>query len=227
MKMNGPTIVAAALLSVTMCSNVSQGEEPVETQEVKKVDWDLYLAELPEQLDCHFTIERVGTAPGDKIHRSAFYRYNLTPDRNIKTSEALVQQLRREMKGVAVIQNTKNPAVIHLIEEPLLKIQDYVMDKKVDITYNGLIDKLAVELGKQVEGIGPRRGALIGDVPGDFRTQVKVDAKNQTVREVLTECVPLKDYSRVLWDTRTWKKKDGQYKTIVRYHGLRRLPPKK
>ena len=230
--MNGPTILAAALLWATMCPIVSQAAESVDKQEVKKLDWQLYLLELPEELDCHFTIERMGFRAGipRKIRKkdpSPFHRYDLTLDPNINTVQALVEKLRREMRGIAVIQDTKKPLVIHLVEERLLKIQDYVMDKTVSITYSGLIDKLAAELGKHVPGIESRRGGYIGQAMGDFHTQVEVDAKNQTVREVLTHCVPLKDYSRVLWDTSTWKKKDGQYKTSVQYHGPVRLPPKK
>ena len=225
--MNVQSILIAVLCMATVPLSISEGGDPQEMEEVKKVPWALYLAELPKQLDCHFTIERMGFMPGKKRDPSPFHRYDLTLDANINTVQGLVEKLRREMKGIAVIQDTKSPVVIHLVEERLLKIEDYVMEKKVDITYSGLIDKLAVELGKHVSGIGPRRGGPIGEGLGDFYTQVKVNAKNQTVREVLTECVPLKDYSRVLWDTRTWKKKDGQYQTIVRYHGLRRLPPKK
>jgi hypothetical protein len=198
----------------------------LEKQEVKKVGWDLYLAHVLEQLDCYFTIERMGFIPGEKRDSSPFHGRDLTLDPNVKTVEALVKKLRTEMKGIVVIQNAKNPAVIHLVEERLLEIEGYVMDKKVDVTYSGLIDELPGELGKHAPGIGFTRGGAIGEVFGDFKTQVKVDAKDQAVREVLTGCVPLKDYSPVLWDTKT-RKKDGQYKTIVRYHGPRRLPPKK
>ena len=83
------------------------------------------------------------------------------------------------------------------------------------------------EVGKHVPGIGYVSGCMIGEVPGDFQTQVKVDAKNQTARDVLTGCVPLKDYSAILWDAKTWEKEDGQYRTIIRYQGRRHLPPKK
>lgn len=223
--MNRRTILAAALVWTATWPTISQAEEPVETPEAKKVPWNVFLAELPEQLDYHVTIERLLRTQGEKRQPSAFDRDDLTLDPNIKTVESLVKKLRSEMKGVAVVQNTKNPAVIHLIDERLFNAEGYVMDKKVDITYSGLIDGLADEVGKHAPGIGSPTGALIGEVPGDFRTKVKVDAKDQTVREVVTGCVPLKDYSRMLWEAKTWKNKDGQYQTIVRYQGLRRLPP--
>jgi hypothetical protein len=223
--MSGQSVLASALLGIMVSLTTAQGEEPVGPHQAKKIDWALYLAELPEGLHCYFTIETMALMPGKgKIPPSPFHRYDLTPDRDIKTVDALAEKLRKEMKGIVVIQNTKNPAIIRLIDERLLKIPGYVMDKKVDIKYSGLIDKLAAELGKHVPGIEPRRGFPIGEVRQDYRTQVKVDAKNQTVREVLTGCVPLKDYSRVLWDTET--RKDGQYKTIVAYYGVWRLPPK-
>jgi len=151
---------------------------------------------------------------------SPFFRYDLTPDPNIKTVQALVEKLRRELKGIRVIQNAKNPAVIHLIAERLSRIEGYAMDKELDVKYSGVIGELPGEVGRHVPGIGFSRGAFIGEVPGDFRTQVKVDVKNQTVREVLTGCVPLKDYSGILWIATTWKKKDGQYQTTVRHQGL-------
>ena len=223
--MSGQSVLTSALLGITMSLTSTQGEELVGPQQAKKIDWELYLAELPEGLHCYFTIERMAFMPGKgKIPPSPFHRYDLTPDRDIKSVDALAEKLRKEMKGIVVIQNTKNPAIIHLIDERLLKIQGYVMDKKVDITYSGLIDGLAAELGKHVPRIEPRRNFPIGQTRQDSRTRVKVDAKNQTVREVLTGCVPLIDYSPVLWDTETWK--DGEYKTVVAYHGVWRLPPK-
>ena len=222
--MNRLTILAAALVWTAMWPTISQAAETVETPEVKKVPWDVFLAELPEQLDYHVTVERLLRIRGEKRQPSPFDRDDLTLDPNIKTVESLVNKLRSKMKGVAVIQNAKNPAVIHLIDERLLKREGYGIDRKVDITYSGLIDDLGDALGRQVPGIGSPRGALIGEIPGDFRTKVKVDAKDQTVREVLTGCVPLKGYRRILWVAKTWKDKDGQYHTLVRYSGR---PPRR
>jgi len=229
--MNVQSILIAALCMAT--ASLSAGERGLsqETEEVEKISWDLYLSELPEELDCRFTVERMTFRAGTprEVRRrdpSPFFRYDLTRDPNIKTVEALVEKLRREMKGIRVIQNAKNPAVIHLIAERLSRIEGYGMDKKLDVTYSGSMGELAGEVGKQVPGIGFSRGGAIGQVLGDFRTQVKVDVKNQTVREVLTGCVPLKDYSQVLWIATTWKKEDGQYQTTVRHQG-RPLGPSK
>jgi hypothetical protein len=137
--------------------------------------------------------------------------------------ESLVKKLRREMKGIAVIQNTKNPAIIHLIDERLLKIKRYVMDKKVDVAYSGVLDGLSRELEKRSPEIGPITEGMIGDIYADHITQVKVEAKNQTVREVLTGCVPLKNYRLTLWVAKTRKTKGG-YKTTVGHVGPKRLP---
>ncbi len=223
--MNGQTILIGALLWATICSIVSQAAEPVEAaKKVAKVPWDLYLAQLSQQVDCYFTIERMGFMPGKgKIPPSPFHRDDLTSDPNIKTVESLVAKLRKEMKGVVVIENAKNPAVIHLIEERVLKIDGYVMDKKIDITYSGVLAKLPVELEKRLPEIGPFRGGSTHDMLVDYITQVKVDAKNQTVREVLTGCVPLKNYSPILWTAKT-RKTDGRCKTTVGHAGPKSLP---
>jgi hypothetical protein len=52
--------------------------------------------------------------------------------------------------------------------------------------HSGLIDQLPAEVGKHVPGIGFTSGCMIGEVPGDFRPHVKVEAKNETAREVRT-----------------------------------------
>lgn len=221
--MNRPTILTAALLLTTICSPLGKAEEPLAKQEAKKVYWQLYVAELPKELYCYFTIERMPNMPGEKKYRCPFIRNDVTLDRNVKTVKSLVDKLRKEMEGIAVIQNAKNPAVIHLVDERLLKIDGYVMDKKVDIIYSGVIERLSQELEKRIPEIGPMRGGSLRDMFGDYVTQVKIDVKNQTVREVLTDCVPLEKYSRLLWRAKT-RKMDGQYKTIVQYYGPRCLP---
>jgi hypothetical protein len=213
----------AALLWVTFYAVVSQGADLLDPeQQIEKVGWDIFLAELPEQLKFHVTIERLSRAPGgEKIGESPFDDCEVTLEANITTVDRIVEKLQREMKGVKVVRNKNNPVICHLIDERLLKIKHYVLDKEVDIAYSGPIDDLADELGKVTPAIKSAwRGGAIGEVLGDFRTQVRVRAKDESVREVLTECVPLKHYNRTLWIARTTKTNDN-YLTTVRYQGQR------
>ena len=219
--MSNRTIFAGSLLLVMAATGIASGKDPPAAG--KKMSMDLYLHHLCEQSDVYFTIERMTHLPGKEIGKSPFDRDDLVPDTDVKTPEAMITKLRVDLKGVAVIRDSNNPSVIHLVDERLLTMPSYVMGKKVDVKFSGIIDDLVSELAKQRKPIESARVGGIGQALGDFRTRVVVDVKNQPVREVLTGCVPLRDYPRVLWEGETWET-DGTYMTRIRYTGPLRLP---
>jgi len=114
-------------------------------------------------------------------------------------------------------------------EKPLVSIRDvtttyipeYVLDKKLTVKYegnptdfiyylNGLIPKVA----------GPKAFyASASDTYGaDHGTKINVDEKDKTIREILTDCIPLEGYKRVVWSSHT----DGNMTNpvvTVSYHG--------
>lgn len=45
-----------------------------------------------------------------------------------------------------------------------------------------------------------------------------MDAKNQTVRSIFTDCIPLADYGPILWRAVS-KSQEGKEKIVVQYYG--------
>lgn len=187
-----------------------------------------YLIEMGRKLGCYFTVERADhvirhPGRGPSFWRSAYY---LEGDTRITSVDALVEKLRREMKGMRIVRNRTRSNAFHLIDEELLKLDQYPSERKVDLQFAGEIRHLPYSLQEAVPGIGPVDwGGGPGHPPNgspealrDVTTRVNVTAKGEKVRSILTDCVPLKGYCPVLWLAQTHI--DGKkHRTYVSYHG--------
>ena len=202
----------------------------------KAVFWEKYAAAMAEKFDCYLTIEESDDfdAPPDMPARwsSLAAKYML---RGCKadTIEQFIDTLHRELEEVRILRDPENPKVIHLVDEPLLKIEGYFMDRKVDLDYSGPLGGVLDELEKKYPDFGLRTKAnrVVGvtgttvklvDVAGDRTTSVRVSVQTQSVRDLLTRSVPLKGYHRILWRSET-AKTGGKYVSSVTYSG--REPP--
>ena len=71
------------------------------------------------------------------------------------------------------------------------------------------------------------RSARSLDIPDDlfddFTTEVTIHARKQPVRQILTNCVPLKKYGRLLWIAES-SEKNGKLATVVQYYGPKEEP---
>jgi hypothetical protein len=164
-------------------------EEPISVEE--------YLAEMGEKLDCFFTIEDDLDPEG----ALPWIRYiDIVPDGDIDTIDALVEWLDERLEGVIAARSLKHPRVVHLIAESLVE-DGYVMDEQVDTVFSGCISMLPYHLGTILNWrINQPSGRPMPGIFGDFETGVAVDAKQETVRDVLTDAVPFDYYCRFPWE---------------------------
>ena len=63
------------------------------------------------------------------------------------------------------------------------------------------------------------RGGAIGDVFNDHITQVELKNVEGKAREVLTQAVPLKGYTRFLWRAKSKRLADGKWSIQLMYFG--------
>jgi hypothetical protein len=175
---------------------------------------DQYLVTVGHRLDCHFTIE-------DHSGSSTFVTNVDFPDPAMATIEELTESLSKLFKNVEVVQSRKHPGVIHLIEKPIGKSPDYVLDKKVDLDFSGRVgDRLCMALGKLHPEIGPTQGGLLPGFGTDYVTKVELDVHQMPIRDVLTHGLPLEGYGRILWRATTSKNAgDDAPATTVRFSG--------
>jgi hypothetical protein len=70
-------------------------------------------------------------------------------------SSSRKQDYHGHLPDCTVVRNRKNPAIIHIIETTLTRKDDYVMHRKVDVTYSGVLGgvsgPLAEETGKGLD----------------------------------------------------------------------------
>src|SRR6266446_2490983 len=182
----------------------------------------LYLAEMSAKLGCYFTFERF-QADNHVSLINAMSGLGIAEDKNVTDIRSLISKLRHDLQGCVVTQSKTNPKVIHIIETPLTKLKDYVMEQKVSITYSGDLGPgrrhgLVLELSKKLDTIGPRTQGDNTMMFDDHLTKVDIRAKNEKARDILTNYVPLTNYAPFIWTAET-RKADGKSKTIVQYFG--------
>ncbi len=190
-----------------------------------------YLFAMGQKFMCHFTLEYRGYALTGK---SSVFNSMVTNDANVTTIPLLVAKLRRDLPGFNVAQNSKNPKIVHIIEQALAE-KDYVLNKRTSLRYsgnlvgcvvkdeagrnlvkgNGLVVAVAEKVGVVLDGTeeAGSQGAF-----NDCVTVVAVNASNATVRSILTDCIPLGGYKTILWRAVTTKA-EGKPEVLVQFYG--------
>ena len=207
-----------AVLGLCLLPSAGVAQHADRTPTPQKEYWQSYVRLAGERLGCHFTLEMFYPP---KFGSEPIYRLFIDDDPNVKSVDALLKKLSKDVKPMAFVRCVDNPSVIHVIDKRLLGLKGYAIEKKVTVKYRGTVDMLTAELykllGKRInrKGIGGMR-----DVFDDHVTVVSVNAKDRRVREVLTDCLPLKGYHTVLWRAET-RTVDGKPYTTVQYFGAK------
>jgi hypothetical protein len=158
-----------------------------------------YLDEECERLDCYLTFERIkkpglgGYAIGlGERERKA------TPVESVDALKARLWEIFPEAEVTE--SRVQEHRVLHVIEKPLLKWDDYGMDKKVAIRFRGYMVEFYKYLADHVDGI-----TFSGVFPkkhkarADYVSEVDIDVKDVPVRQLLLKLVDLDGYSRIVF----------------------------
>jgi hypothetical protein len=174
------------------------------------------LPDIGERFGCYFTIER---HKGHGMASSRFETARLAvPGKNVTSRDQLVVFLRNQLKGISVLHSKERPRFVHLVEESLVEREDYALTQRLKFDYSGRLDGLAEALGRRVKGIAPRRSGSNSEFFDDHVTETKVDVKDATVREILSDAVTLEEYNHIIWSAETTT--DNQrLQTVVHYFG--------
>lgn len=210
---------AAVCVLVVLLQSNAVGADP--NDKISRADgrklYDVDLRQLAEKVGCYFTLEKYYE------HGSvSFPRASKRIDAS--TTQDAVRQLRAYGHEIVVIRSCIDPKVVHVIDARLFKIESYVMEKRIDFEFSGKIGGVNWALEKKLpKQWRSKRGGIIGSLGTEHITQVSIKAKKQPVREMLTFCLPLKSYNRLLWITTTRKQGKDQYTTDVVHRGPRSL----
>lgn len=173
------------------------------------------LREIGDKYDYYFTIESA-VFLGDRIH--SMESTLVCPRTELTNLKQELNRLRKSVPTLSYRFDNNNPKVIHIVEEYLDSQKDYSMEKMVDsLTFYGEAPDLIAAINRK--GIAVSETGPVMAAPGVaayyLPTKLRVEAKNRKVRDILTDCVPLKDRGRILWIAQTELAKEPT--TIVHY----------
>lgn len=171
------------------------------------------LTDLGLRFDCWFTIERTSTPTSRTLARA---RFEIGAE--VKSREALLGALKRQLQGAVIEVDPAHPQVFHVIENSLAEDPDYAMDKPATMKFSGVLADLPEKIGDVVPGIDMRRGGGNSDAFNDHSTRAELEATNKPVRDILTHAVPIEKYEPVLWIAETFER-EGKQVTWVQFTG--------
>ena len=188
------------------------------------------LSELGGRLDCYFAVESIGRA-GSLNNPILDALVNIDASR-VQSVDDLVAFLTNEVRIVwkdKCIANEirlvtdrvelNNKAIIRIRDAKLLNIVGYSLTNKTSLDYEGNIDGLLNLLSNQDSLIQPQKVNPIGMGPIriDVVSHVESSVTNMAVRDLLTSCIPIAGYNRIVWSSYTDGKAESPVVTVKFY----------
>lgn len=161
------------------------------------------LDELGLKYDYFFTIEESWKDKEPVNHLESYEVQRQQEGRDIWRE---LNSLQKLVPGFTYKQDKANPKIIHIIEGDLAQQREYVLDRKIpSLNFAGTVFHLVEAIAKQGFNVSAKSGMTYSDAAmADFKTEVKIEAKNLTVRNALSDYIPLKGRShKILWIART------------------------
>jgi hypothetical protein len=176
-----------------------------------------YLQVAGKKLDCHFTIEYAEKGAGG----SPIWQASVAPE--VPASAAkLVEKLKQSVPQARFVQGIGNGQIIHIIDARLMDKSGYVLGNLGTVTYSGAVgglpDAIRQQCGNNIytQTVFPTGWASTVDTS----TPAVVPAVSRPIRDILSDAVPDKDYSRVIWSSEIQGvRPDGTYQVWVSYLG--------
>jgi hypothetical protein len=155
-------------------------------------------------VDCYFTVEDIHNAGSKPL-----LHIRLPASNRLATVQDVVAFLKMSLQDNAEI--TQESKVIHLVSRNLKQVSGYWLESKVNVDYVGTpTDGLAHILGK-IKQAEIQTGFSTSSPPQfDMTTRIWIVGNNASARKILTDCLPLSQYSRILWVARTDPADDNQ-----------------
>jgi hypothetical protein len=195
------------------------------------------LDENGTKLGCNFTIEYQGYGiTGKESKANPFYTQytKVQADLDADSIPSMVSKLRDYLDGFMVVPDSKNPKIIHIIEKVLADDKNYALNKKISVHYSGLLGRTIITVNGRsslVGGLLPALAEKAGDIRAglentgassggggglatDNITEVNINATNETVRSIFTDCLPTANYNPVMWTAVTSKRGNAQNELV-------------
>jgi len=209
-------LVLPSFIALSILTQQSFGVEPMdEPASNRDVPWEDYLELAGGRLGAHFTIERV--LRGSRDPQAKVVNVKISDDEQLKTLEAVASKLATKLPGFDFVPNPQHPQVMHVIERELLEQKRYSLDRKHTLAYSGILGDLSHVLEQQLHNIGPKTAGDWRRMFDDSVTRIEINEKDKKLRDIITDCLPLKDRQPLLWLAETQLSKDGVHTTLQFY----------
>ena len=224
------TLLATALVVTVVSARPALAEKVQGISHAKTVNIESilylrdYLTRVGAKLNCYFTLELDSRLTpflfGDNTNRksSPLFDPSVKEDPSVHTVGELIKKLKQDFPADLIVQSKENPNIIHLIDSSLLADADYAMQKQTSVTYSGLLYEFPTAIGSRVAGVTAQQWFVSPGPSNDWTTTVDIHDSHGTVRELLTQNVPLANYKHIIWVAETIPK-PGKIETQVQFYG--------
>lgn len=168
-----------------------------------------WMSSVGQRLRCHFTFEAFDSDTSSSSLELLFST-RITNDPSVTNVMRLIKKLQADIPGCNIYADQKLTNVIRLVDKRLLLLKDYSLNKVIDLSYAGELGgaasgrSLIQELSRQLPSIIDPPHVVIGPIRvSDGLTKVNIQAKDETVRRIITDCLPLDTYNTFLWSATT------------------------
>jgi hypothetical protein len=214
------TMIVCAVLLVYLLGSVAQTPG-----NVPKYALEYRLNKIGKGRGSFFTVEnlRISEATAS-LPSPAHGRNRLAHDSKVKAVEAdgRIRALKAEIPSLEFGRTPETAAtVVHAIDNQSGMMKSPLDEVLSNFEFSGTVAELIRALRQRGIRIALEPGGIVGDPflsRHDDLTHTQVKAHNMTVRDILSNFLPLQNYSHVLWVARTATER-GEIMTYIRFLG--------
>lgn len=170
-----------------------------------------YLAQIGQEHNCFFTVEYALSERDDPGNTIAGHWVRPSPSRDCKQA---LDQLGR-VSNFSYSVEAANPRIIHIVDSRLVAQKTYALEVVMPhINYEGRLSDLPAAIGKNGVAVSSPLVTFTGET-ADYKTTVHVTGERLSVRDALSDFIPLDGRTNhILWTATT---RLGERITYVRF----------
>ena len=214
-------VVAVVFGAVMLTTDVSSAQRTTSGPQAsgESIPLEDRLMELGHKYDCYFTVEE-GWQEAEAVN--AFSTALVGRPAETGTLQQALDQIAKYVPSLRFeLRQQKDRPIVHVIDKRLDGQGGYALARVIEsYEFSGTTGGLVADLGKRGIAISSQTVFAIGrPLAFDRDTRVTVKAAGLTVRRILSDGIPLKGYSRVIWTAAT--KLSAGAGTVVTFKGAR------
>lgn len=167
----------------------------------KMVNIEDYLFVVGRDHKLRFTFELVNRKRGEtELHQIDVA--NVEIPQEIATPE-LIRLLNESFPAFRFVASKHDPQVVHAIDKRLDQLSGYALSQKATLKFSGTPQGLVRKLHESIPHLGPRESGSFRQAFDDDSSQIKVEGKQEELRQLLTSGGKWEKYGPCIWISQT------------------------